>query len=82
MILNLIRRPTLIDGALSLSGERRDRAEKMVADLIRLDAYANEPDAIRALVGNGYTTSEIFMLLDDARYLAQQELVGREISEL
>lgn len=77
----LIHRPTLIDGALALSGERRARVEKMAADLIRLDAFANEADAVRALVGNGYATSEIFMLLDDARQIAQQEIVAQEMSQ-
>lgn len=61
--------------------ERRERIEKMAADLIHFDAVGSEQDAIRALVGNGYSTSEICMLLDDARQLAVQDAVAREMSK-
>lgn len=80
-MIRTVRNYPLFDGALALAGERRDRVEKMAADLIRLDALANEEDAVRALFGNGYSTSEIYMLLDDARYLAQQEIMAREMSQ-
>lgn len=71
----------LIDGGLH-AGEkhRRELVERMAADLVRFDAWRNPQDATRSLFGRyGYTS--IALLLDDARQVAMQTAVAREMSQ-
>lgn len=72
----------LPDGSLSLDAARRERACK-VADmahaLIANNAYADQGDAITALVGAGFPIFEIKVLLDDARQVAVQHMVEMEM---
>lgn len=71
----------LIDGALIDKMPRKELVEKMARDLIRFDAVANERDSIRSLFGHGYSMIDLVMLIDDARQVAQQEIVAREMGK-
>lgn len=72
----------LIDGALTQQSRSRSEViALMSADLVRLDAFATEADAIRALMWAGlYSTFEVMVLVDHARHEAQQIVVAREMS--
>lgn len=70
--------------ALAEVDKRPNRAaliEAIAKDLIRYDALACEQDSIRSLFGRGYPMVDIVMLLDDARQVAMQEIVAKEMSE-
>jgi hypothetical protein len=54
---------------------------RMAADLVRFEAHGSEPDAIRSLFGAGYPMADIVMLVDDARQVAMQEVVAREMAK-
>jgi hypothetical protein len=70
----------LIDAPLMHYRTRRSELiAKMAKDLIRYEAYAYEPDAIRSLYGRGYPMADIVMLVDEARMLAFQEIVAEEM---
>jgi len=60
---------------------RRALVARMAQDLVRYDAHANEADAIRSLYGAGYPMADIVMLVDDARQVAVQEIVAKEMSK-
>lgn len=60
---------------------RQDLLARMARDLIRFDALVPETDSIRALHGARYPMADIIMLIDEARALAFQEIVAREMSE-
>jgi len=81
--LHLIRSapPRLIDGPLVCAGSRRELVERMAADLIRFEAFADEREAIRSLYGAGYLMVDIVMLIDDARQVAQTEVVAEAMSQ-
>ena len=72
----------LIDGGLSQHPLPRSQVVAlMAADLLRLDAFRNEADAIRALMAlRLYTTFEIMTCVDDARQAAAQEIVAKEMA--
>lgn len=72
----------LIDGGLAQQSLPRSQVVAlMAADLIRLDAWRSEPDAIRVLmVLKLYSTFEIMTCVDDARQEAAQEIVAREMA--
>jgi hypothetical protein len=61
--------------------DRNARIEAMAKDLIRFDALGCEQDSIRSLYGRGYPMIDIVMLLDDARQVAFQDIVAKEMSE-
>ena len=73
----------LIDGGLSQQPLPRSQVTAlMAADLVRLDAFRSEADAIRALMAlKLYTTFEIMTCVDDARQAAVQSLVAREMAD-
>lgn len=71
----------LVDGPLIETKPRRDVVQKMAADLIRFGAVENEQDSIRSLFGNGYSMVDIVMLIDDARQVAMQEIVAKEMGK-
>lgn len=60
---------------------RQAMVQRMAADLIRYDAAQNEQDAIRSLYGRGYAIADVMMLVDDARMLAFQEIVAKEMTK-
>lgn len=82
--MSVITLHRLVDAPLSLETARHERACK-VADmahaLIANQAYADQGDAITALVGAGFPIFEIKVLLDDARQVAVQHMVAMEMGE-
>lgn len=64
----------LIDGGLTQQPLSRSQVVAlMAADLIRLDAWRSEADAIRALMAlRLYSTFELMSMIDDARQAAAQ----------
>jgi hypothetical protein len=56
---------------------------RMASDLIRFDALNTREDSLRSLMCDRgrYSTYEIAMLVDEARAVAVQERVAREMSE-
>lgn len=70
----------LDDAVKVLAPRRRELVERMAKDLIRYESYVTEPDAIRSLFGRGYSMPDIVMLIDDARMVAFQEIVAKEMS--
>lgn len=60
---------------------RQDLIQKMAADLIRFDALAVKADSLRSLVGAGYDPIQIWMLIDEVRAVAHQEVIAKEMSE-
>lgn len=54
--------------------------ERMAADLVAADAFANVADAIRLLMWKGYGSIDIAVLADDARQVAMQSVVAREMA--
>lgn len=72
----------LPDGSLiKARAERAATAKKMAADLVRHNAFANESDALRCLMALSYPPLQIALLLDDARQIAMQDVVAREMME-
>lgn len=75
----------LIDGALYSDTRLRrlELVERMADDLVKWDAWRNEHDAFRSLIwSNRYPSSmEVSCCLDDARQLAAQIVVAKEMSE-
>lgn len=72
----------LIDGPLVVSRECRTvLVQRMAADLIRLDSFRDENDAVRSLIATEkYSAFDIVRLIPDAQQVAQQEIVAAEIS--
>jgi hypothetical protein len=72
----------LLDSPLMDAPTRRQLlVERMAADLVKYDAAQNEADAIRCLVfGCGYFSGDVMMLVDDARALAFQDIVAKEMT--
>lgn len=73
----------LIDGGLTQQPLPRSQVVAlMAADLVRLDAFRSEADAIRALMAlKLYSTFEVMAYIDQARYQAQQETVAKMMSD-
>jgi len=59
---------------------RQQLTESMARCLQESGTAHDERDAIRYLFHNGYAMADIVMLLDEARALAFQEVVAREMS--
>jgi len=72
----------LIDSPLADTRSRRtELIERMANDLIRFEASYNEADAVRSLWATGkYETVDIMALVGDARMVAFQEIVAREMA--
>jgi hypothetical protein len=71
----------LIDGPLLDPAIRgKDVAIRMAKDLIAYDAFRVEADAIRSLMNRGYSPFDVLRYVDDARQVAMQDIVAREIS--
>lgn len=61
---------------------RQDLVVAMAADLVFYDAFRSETDAIRSLYGTRrYNMGYIMLCIDDARQLAFQTVVAREMSD-
>ena len=60
---------------------RKDLVEAMAADLVKYDAFRVEADAIRSLYGTRrYPIGDIMSCIDDARAVAFQDVVAREMA--
>lgn len=70
----------IVDGTLIDKAPRSELVKRMAADLIKYDAVGNEQDSIRSLFGRGYSMVDIVMCIDDARQVAMQEVVAREMA--
>ncbi len=71
----------LVDGPLMTAPERRTATVARMARLLaEADAFAIRGDAIRHLLASGYPVSDVFILVDDARQVAMQTVVAREMS--
>lgn len=73
----------LVDVAL-LSKSRSETVAAMAADLVRLDAWRNHADAMRALLWQRdasnrprYCSFEVSRFIDDARQAAMQDVVAK-----
>jgi len=72
----------LIDGPLMLAPERRAAKVESMAVLLRLtNSYADRGEAVRLLMAYSFSTLEIMLLVDDARQVAVQEAVAREMAK-
>lgn len=73
----------LIDGGLTQQPLSRSQVVALMgADLIRLEAWRSEADAIRALMAlKLYSTFEIMAYVDSAIYEAQQQHVAKIMSD-
>lgn len=60
---------------------REVRVSRMAADLVEADAFATLADAIRLLMWKGYGSVEVGLLADDARQVAMQSVVAKEMSK-
>lgn len=69
----------LIDGPV-VDTRRTELVMRMAKDLVDNDAMGSERDAIRLLAFKGYRASCILMLVEDARQVAVQSVVAREMS--
>lgn len=73
--------PFLLDGPLmSAHQRRRQMIEQMAQDLIEADAMRDRDDAVSALRAKDYPRFDIFAFVDEARAVAFQEIVAREMS--
>lgn len=77
------RQTYLIDGPLMTTIERRKRVlKRMALDLIQSgEDLTTDRDAVRVLMARGYPTLDVAILAGEARMLAYQEIVAREISQ-
>lgn len=69
----------LIDGGLV--NILRDRTVNVLAaDLVTYDAFRNKSDAVRCLLARGHRSLDVARYLDDARQVAAQTAVAREMA--
>ncbi len=73
----------LMDGPLCGLPARRKKLIEEMADTLRKrpDGLACDRDAVRVLLSSGFATIDVEMLVGEARMLAYQEIVAREMSE-
>jgi hypothetical protein len=72
----------LVDGPIMLAPERRkETIERMAKDLAETGAIDSDQDSIRLLMHAGYPSLDVALLAGEARMVAMQEIVAREISE-
>ena len=77
------RRPFLLDGPMMTTIERRKAVvERMANDLAHCgENLTCDRDAVRVLMAKGYPNLDVAILAGEARALAFQEVVAREMSE-
>lgn len=79
--MSMPRKCFLVDGPLMLATERRAAlVTAMAADLKADGTYAERTDAHRSLSARGYSAFDISLLIDDARQVAVQEQVWKEMA--
>lgn len=75
--MNLQLKP-MLDSADAAA--RETVVDRMAADLVEADAFANAADAIRLLMWKGYGSHQVFTHADNARQVAMQSVVAREMA--
>jgi hypothetical protein len=72
----------LLDGPLmSLGDVRHGLIASMATDLLASQAFASRGDAITTLRALGHAAFDVFLLVDEAIYLAKQEVVAAEMAK-
>jgi len=73
----------LMDGPLcALPARRQALIERMAETLhARPDGLSGDREAVRVLLSEGFATIDVAMLVGEARMLAYQEIVAREMSK-
>jgi hypothetical protein len=75
--------PRIIDGSLSsIPDGRTQLIERMAADLVRFDSWRNANDAWRSLWAEGWKTYEISLVIEDARAVAQLDVVTEVMGDV
>lgn len=59
---------------------RQETLREMTADLMAAGNFRDRGDAVRQLHGDGYPVIEVMILVDEAIYACQQDVIAREIS--
>jgi hypothetical protein len=73
----------LLEGSMTdLIKRRHALIERMASTLVRVGIPKNNELATRTLFNNGYDWENAVLLAAEARYLASQEIVGREMSDM
>ena len=71
----------LLNGPIMTTTDRRKESiERMAADLVEAGALGSDQEACRALFGR-YPMVDVALLAGEARMLAYQEIVAREMSK-
>lgn len=78
------RKTFLLDGPLITTiNRRRDTIERMAEDLVRSgESLTSDRDAVRVLLARGYSTIDVAILAGEARMVAFQHIVAREMTAL
>lgn len=75
----------LLEGPLSIAAglsKRQRLVSDMAQALLKYDAFRNEADAFWTLQNREmWSTYDIIVCIDDARQVAMQEIVAKEMSE-
>lgn len=73
----------LMKGPLMALGDaRRDTIKRMAATLVQSgEGLTSDRDAVRILMASGFGSVDVAILAGEARMVAYQEIVGREMSE-
>ena len=81
--MNVLQKTYLLDGPMMLAPERKQaKIEEMAASLLKDGrAFLDRGDAIRLLRSLDYSVLDVMLCVDDARALATQEIVAREMGE-
>jgi hypothetical protein len=72
----------LIDGPLMTAPERREAmTERMAIILSAHQVYADRAASVHVLRAEGFPMIDVHLMVDDARQVAMQEVVAREMME-
>lgn len=73
----------LIDGPLMTTIERRQAVVCRMAKVLIAsgEALISDRDAVRVLLATGYSTVDVAILAGEARMVAYQEIVAKEMSK-
>jgi hypothetical protein len=75
-------KPFLIDGPIHTTIERRKATIERMAKVLATsgEGLQSDRDAVRILLAKGYPTIDVAILAGEARMVAYQEIVAREMS--
>lgn len=84
--MNNLQPILLFDGPLwpgTPPSKRQRLVSDMAGDLLKFDSFRTEADAWASLVYSGkYKAFDLMVAIDDARQLAMQETVAKEMSDV